>query len=346
MNKHMLSIDYANGTHELVLNEFLKINSQEFAGYGYDDVTVQTVKLIQDKIGVPDASVNFLSGGTQANAVAIKTFLRPHEAVISADIGHINVNECGAIEATGHKVIALPCENGKLTPELIEGLLKKHTSEHVLVPKMVYISNTLENGLVYNKEEVTALSNVCKKHGLYLFMDGARMGNALAKLEGDLTLKDIAELTDAFYIGGTKNGMLFGEALVITNEYAKAQIRHIMKQCGAIMAKTWVIAVQFKVMIENDLYIELGKNSNIRAKELFDGLVELGIEFNDDYCTNLLFPIFDKKLTKELSSKYVIMEVIQIDDTKAVVRLATSFKMDKDFVNMFLSDVKDALKKL
>ncbi len=345
MNKHMLSIDYANGTHELVLNELSKINSQQFAGYGYDEVTVQTVKLIQDKIGVPDASVNFLSGGTQTNLVAIKTFLRPHEAVISAEIGHINVNECGAIEATGHKVIALPSKDGKLTPELIEGLLKKHTSEHVLVPKMVYISNTLENGLVYNKEELTALSDVCKKHGLFLYMDGARLANALAKLEGDLTLKDIGKLTDAFYIGGTKNGLLFGEALVITNSYAKEQIRYIMKQSGAILSKSWVVACQFKVMLENDLFIELGKNGNDRAKEIFDGLVELGIEFNDDYCTNLIFPIFNKKLTKELSEKYMIMEVGTIDETKSVVRLATSFNMNKDFVTMFLSDVKDALKK-
>ncbi len=342
--KQYLKIDYADGAHERVLEEIIKLNSGSYDGYGHDEYTKSVIEMMRIEIGKPDASINFLPGGTHTNLIAIRSFLRPYEAVISADIGHINVNECGAIEATGHKVIAVPTTDGKLTPFSITKVVKSHNSEHMLIPRLVYISNTLENGNFYSKEELEAISKCCKEHKLFLYLDGARLAQALANPKCKLTLKDIANLTDAFYIGGTKNGMLYGEALIIMNDVPREHVRHAMKQSGGVLAKTWVMAAQFKVMFEDGLYYELGKNGNDRAKDIYDGLKELEIEFLDQWYSNQIFPIFDNKVLEKLSNKYEFQKWEVIDESKTAVRIATSFKTSKEVVDMLICDTRKLIR--
>lgn len=345
MSKYIFKNDYAEGAHEKVLQALVNANSGSYDGYGHDHITKEAVEIIRKEIGDPDASVNFISGGTQTNLIAIKAFLKPHEAVISADIGHINVQEGGSIESTGHKIIQVTCENGKLTPAIIENEIERHLSEHMVVPKMVYLSNTMENGYVYTKKELEAISKVCKKHKLYFFMDGARLSQALDVLDGTLTLKDIARLTDVFYIGGTKNGLLYGEALIITNDYAKDHIRFVMKQTGAVLSKTWVMAVQFKALFQDGLFYELGKNGNDRAREIYEGLSALGIEFYEEFGSNQIFPIFENRVLNKLSEKYLFQPWENVDENRKSVRIATSYKTSKEIVEQLLADTKVIMNK-
>ncbi len=341
--KHYLKIDYADGAHQRVIDEIVRLNSDSFDGYGHDDYTQSVIQLLKEEIGQPNASINFIPGGTHTNLIAIRSFLRPYEAVISADIGHINVNECGAIEATGHKVIAVPTKDGKLTPKNIEEIVSKHNSEHMLIPRLVYLSNSLENGLVYTKDELEAIHFCCKKHKLFLYLDGARLAQALANPNCKLTLKDVANLTDAFYIGGTKNGMLYGEALVVMNDVPREHVRHAMKQSGAVLSKTWVMAAQFKVMFEDGLFYELGRHGNQMAKEIYDGLSEIGIKFLDECHSNQIFPIFDNDVLKELSNTYAFQTWSIIDENTTAVRIATSFKTPKEVVDKLIADTKELL---
>lgn len=342
-DKYIFNIDYADGTHEKILDALLKCNSDRYIGYGHDHLTNETVELIKKEIDDPTVSVNFIPGGTHTNLIACKTFLRPYEAVISADIGHINVNECGAVEATGHKVIAVNCEDGKLTPKHIEKIVKKHNSEHMLRPRMVFISNTLENGLVYNKKELTELSEACKENDLYLYLDGARLSQAFASPDCDLTLKDIAKLCDAFYIGGTKNGMLYGEALIISNPRAKRYIRHVMKQSGAVLSKTWVMALQFKVLFEDGLFYELGQISHKRAEQIYDGLSELGVEFFEKFSSNQIFPIFHDSVLEKLNEKYVLQVWEVLPNNRKAVRIATTFNTSEEIVQQLIDDTREIL---
>ncbi len=343
MEKYIFKIDYADGAHESVIKALTQLNSGRYDGYGHDDVTSEAVEIIRKEIGDPEASVNFISGGTQTNLIACKTFLRSYEAVISAHIGHINVNECGAVESTGHKVISVQCKDGKLTPENIQVVCDSHNTEHMLKPRMVYLSNTLENGLVYNKAELEAISKKCKENNLYLYLDGARLAQALASDKCDLTLKDIAKLCDAFYIGGTKNGMLYGEALIISNPRAKKYIRHIMKQSGAVLSKTWVMAIQFKVLFETGLFYELGKIANERARQIYNGLTEIGVDFYDDFSSNQIFPIFEDKVLEKLSEKYVFQVWAKVSERKKAVRIATTFNTSEDIVEQLVKDTREII---
>jgi threonine aldolase len=287
---------------------------------------------------VPEADVHFLVGGTQANLVTIASFLAPYEAVIAAQTGHVNVHETGAIEATGHKVCVAHSPDGKLTPALVESVVNAHSSEHMVLPRMVYISDSTEIGTIYTKAELEALRRCCKQHDLLLFLDGARLGSALTAPGNDLTLRDLAALTDAFYIGGTKNGALIGEALVVTA--SNPHFRWHMKQRGAVLAKGRLLGVQFKALLENGLYFDIARHANEMAYRLRDGVAALGYPFPVASPTNQQFPVLPNTVVEELRARgydFEIQEVVDTDHT--CVRFVTSWATPVEAVDAFLKDL-------
>ena len=296
--------DYSEGAHPRILETLLRTNLEQCEGYGKDTYCEEAENLIKNKLNNESIDVHFISGGTQTNLIAISAFLRPHEGVISADTGHIFVNEAGSIEATGHKVISVDVVDGKLRRDDILSVLSKFTNEHVVKPKLVYISNSTEIGTIYKKSELEELSKVCRENKLLLFMDGARLGSALSCKENDLTLEDISKLTDAFYIGGTKNGALLGEALVICNKDLQEDFRYHLKQKGAMLAKGRLLGIQFIELFKDDLFFEIGKHENDMADILRDGISRLGYEFLVDSPSNQIFPIFNNNIIRELEKNY------------------------------------------
>lgn len=305
-----------------------------------DSHTTHAKELIRREISREDADIHMLVGGTQTNTLAIKAALRPHQAVICAETGHINVHETGAIEATGHKVLGAPTTDGKLTPAHIQTILDFHTDEHMVQPKMVYISNATEVGTQYTKKELEALSAFCRQRGLYLFMDGARMGAALTSPVNDLTLADIARLTDIFYIGGTKNGALFGEALIILHPGLKDDFRFLIKQHGGMLAKGWLLGIQFEVLFEDHLFYDMAEHSNQMAALLRKGIAECGYSFHWASTTNQLFPIFPNHLIARLEQNFVFSPQTVIDTENTCVRLVTSWATTQESVAAFLNALK------
>ncbi len=317
--------DYSEGAHPAVLELLMKSNLEQNAGYGEDIHTAKAKESIRKLLQKDTVDIHFIPGGTQTNLLVISSFLRPHQCVIAADTGHINVHETGAIEATGHKVIALPCTDGKLTPALIQAALDYHTDEHMVQPKMVYISDTTEVGTIYNKAELAAIHHICKANGLILFLDGARMGSALTCQENDLELKDFAELADVFYIGGTKNGALLGEALVICKEELKEDFRYLIKQRGALMAKGFVTGIQFEALFQDNLYFELGAHANEMAAKITGTLKECGYPFLAPAGTNQLFPILPDEVIEKLEKEFVFSIQKKVDENHSAVRFVTSW---------------------
>ena len=290
-----------------------------------------------------NVDIHFIPGGTQTNLLVISSFLRPFQCVIAAETGHINVHETGAIEATGHKVVAMPCFDGKLTPAVIQSALDHHTDEHMVQPKMVYISNSTELGTIYTKAELSVLHNICKEKGLILFMDGARMGSALTSKENDLELRDIAELVDVFYIGGTKNGALLGEALIICKDELKEDFRYLIKQRGALMAKGFVVGIQFEALFENNLFFELGAHANRMAEQIADTLKENGYPFFAPVGTNQLFPILPDEVIGKLEKEFIFSLQKKVDETHSAVRFVTSWATTQKSVDAlceFLRGIK------
>ncbi len=345
MIKYNFKNDYSEGADPRVMEELLEANKFVYDGYGYDTMTEKARETIKKAVGNDNIDINFLSGGTLTNIAGIKTFLRPHESIISADIGHINGHECGAIEATGHKILLVSNKDGKILPQDIENIMEENNNETVTAPKLVYLSNAMENGLTYNKEELTEISKVCKAHNLFLFLDGARLGAALSSLQGNLTLQDISYLVDAFYIGGTKNGILLGEALIVCNDEFKKIIRYTMKQSGAILAKTWTIAVQFYALFKDGLYYELADNGVNQAKIMYDGMRELGFEFGYEFSTNTIFPIMDNDFIKKIGENYLFEEWEKVDSNRTTVRLVTSWATKESAVKEFLKDCREIIGK-
>ena len=251
--------DYSEGAHPNIIESLVRTNKEQTLGYGEDAYTSEAKELIKRHIGREDVAVHFLVGGTQTNLTAISAFLRPHEAAIAAISGHIAVHETGAIEATGHKVITSHTEDGKLTPVHIETVLKAHTDEHMVKPKLIYISDSTEVGTIYYKEELKAIYECAKAHNLLVMIDGARLGSALMAEDNDVTLKDLAQYSDAFYIGGTKNGALLGEALVIVNESLKEDFRYHIKQKGGLLAKGRLISLGYIELFKEQLFFDIAK---------------------------------------------------------------------------------------
>ncbi len=300
--------DYNEGAHPKVLKKLEETNLLQLDGYGEDVYCRDAAQLIKGAAGSKNAAVHFIPGGTQTNLIAVSAFLRPHEAVISAQTGHVEVHETGAIEATGHKIITVDTPDGKLDAKLVQPTLDFHSNEHMVKPRMVYISNTTEVGTHYTKTELEELSSFCRSKGLLLYLDGARLGSALTVDGCTLSIKDIAQLTDAFYIGGTKTGALLGEALVIMNDALKSDFRFMIKQRGGMLAKGRVLGLQFLALFEDGLYFELAAHANETADILRKGIAKLGFKFASDSVSNQLFPIFPAELCDKLRKRFDFMQ--------------------------------------
>lgn len=334
--------DYSEGAHPRILEALSRTNLEGNFGYSTDPHCAHARELIRAACCCPQADVHFLVGGTQANTVCISAFLRPHEAVIAADSGHVCVHETGAIEASGHKCIAMPAApGGKLTPELVRAAVAAHPDEHMVKPRLVYVSNTTETGGVYTAAELRELRGVCAELGLLLYLDGARLGSALAA--GGAPLAELGALCDAFYIGGTKNGALFGEAVCIVNPALKADFRYIMKQRGGMLAKGWLLGLQFEALFADGLYTELGEHANALALRLKAGLAALGVPFSAESCSNQQFPILPNAVLERLRPNFHWEEQGSAGEGRTRIRLVTSWATREEAVSAFLLAVEQAL---
>ena len=336
--------DYSEACHPRILKAIEEINTEGNFGYSTDPHCARAQQLIRSACQAPDASVHFVVGGTQVNLIAICAFLRPHQAVIATELGHPCGHETGAVEGTGHKVITVPCEkDAKLHPQEIEVCCAKHDSEHNVQPKLVYISSTTEMGALYTYEELKAISEVCRKHHLYLFLDGARLASALAA--GGASLPQLAQLCDAFTIGGTKNGALFGEALVICNPALSEDFRYILKNRGGMLAKGFLLGIQFETFFEDGLYEQLGRYSTSLAIKLRDGMETLGVRFLSPSPSNQQFPILPDKVLQKLSGDFHWEVTEKVDAENTCIRLVTSWATREEAVDAWLKALQEALER-
>ncbi len=335
--------DYLEGAHPRILEKMLETNFVQTPGYGEDEYCDRAREIIKEKCGVPDAYVQFLVGGTQTNLTVIASTLRPYQGVLSAQTGHINVHETGAIEATGHKVLALPSEDGKITAAQVQEAYDLHwadeSHEHIVQPGMVYISHPTENGTLYTKDELKALYETCQKLGLTVFLDGARLGYGLMAPNTDVTWKDIAEYTDVFYIGGTKVGALFGEAVVITDPAIAKDFRYMIKQRGGMLAKGRLLGIQFMTLLEDGLYEEIAGKAIKQAMHLKEAFLEKGYPLFYNSYTNQQFPIMPKEHLKQLKEKYSFELWSPLDDEYSAVRFCTSWATKDEDIEALIEDL-------
>lgn len=320
--------DYIQGTHPEILEYFSKINNTKLSGYGTDEISESAREKIREACGCPDAEVFFLAGGTQSNMVVVRSLLSLYEGVIAAETGHIATHEAGAIESSGHKVLPLPNHEGKLDPEEVRSMLETfyndETHEHMVKPGMIYISHPTEYGTLYSLDELKALRQICEQYKLRLYLDGARLAYALASKNTDVSLKDIAENCDAFYIGGTKCGAMLGEAVVFPKHLVDGFFT-IIKQSGALLAKGWIAGAQFDALFSNDLYLRCGQNAIDLAEQLKAALKEKGYSFYLESPTNQQFIILENEQKKKLEEKIIFSFWEKYDEDHTVVRLATSW---------------------
>lgn len=336
--------DYSEGCHEKVLQRLAETNMEQTPGYGEDDYCRQAVDKIRKLCGREDLAVHFLVGGTQANLTVIAAALRPHQGALGASSAHINAHETGAVEATGHKVLWLPSEDGKISAPQVEAYVLAHrvdpSFEHTVQPKLVYISNPTEWGTLYSLGELEALSAVCKKYGLYLFLDGARLGYGLMARGNDVTMADLARLCDVFYIGGTKVGTLFGEAVVISNPAIAEDFRYLIKQRGGMLAKGRLLGVQFDALFTDDLFFQISAHADRMADVLRDKFSELGYRFLPGGVTNQLFPVLPSRVRAALGEKYTFIEMDPVDDDSCVCRFCTSWATKEGSVAALCEDLE------
>ena len=316
--------DYAEGCHQSILDALVKTNMEQTLGYSEDSYCAAAREKIRKACGNDNLAVHFLVGGTQTNLTVIDAALRPHQGALCASSGHIHVHETGAVEATGHKVLALPSTDGKITARQVEQAVLAHRAdgafEHIVQPKLVYISNPTELGTLYTKQELEELSAVCQKLGLYLFLDGARLGYGLMAKGNDLTMADIARLCDVFYIGGTKVGALFGEAVVIRNPALAEDFRYIIKQHGGMLAKGRLLGIQFDTLFTDDLYYKISAHADAMADRLRDTLAEIGAPLLVPGTTNQVFAILPDTLLEELAKTVTFSEQERVSETHRAVR--------------------------
>ena len=333
--------DYLEGALPEIMEALVRTNLEQTPGYGEDAHCENAARLIREKCAAPEAAVHFLVGGTQANLTVIAAALRPHQAVMAADTGHIAVHETGSIEATGHKVITLPSPDGKIRAEQIRERVEAHwadaTHEHQPQPAMVYISQPTENGTVYSLAELEKISAVCREKGLILFVDGARLGTALAC--SDVTLADLARLTDVFYIGGTKLGALFGEAVVITNPALGRDFRYVIKQRGGMFAKGRLLGVMFETLMSDGLYERTGAREVSLAMKLRAAFAEKGWPLMYDSPTNQQFPIVPDAALEKLAEKYSFSDWARTDEAHRAVRFCTSWATRPEDVDELTADI-------
>ena len=339
----LFTSDYTEGAHPEILHKIAETNMEQSVGYGEDKYCAEARELIKTACGTQEAEVHFLVGGTQSNMTVISSALRPHQGVIAADSGHINVHETGAIESYGHKVLALPGSDGKITAGQVRKVCEDHWNddsfEHMVQPGMVYISHPTELGTLYTQEELMALRKVCDECKLYLFLDGARLGYGLCAPETDVTLKLIAQVCDVFYIGGTKVGALFGEAVVISSPALQRDFRYIIKQKGGMLAKGRLLGVQFAELFRNGLYQRISRHAIDLAMRLKEGFKNRGYELFLDSMTNQQFIIIRNDKLKELEEKYSFTYWQEYDDEHCVIRICTSWATKKEHIEMLLKDL-------
>lgn len=334
------SSDYTTGAHPRVLEALQAINLRATTGYGMDADCRAAAECIREMCGAPQAQVHFLVGGTQANLLLIAAALRPHEAAICAETGHINVHETGAVEATGHKVLGIPAPDGKVTREGIEIVLAAHADEHMVKPALVYISNTTEVGTVYTEAEIEAIGACCRENELLLYVDGARMGSAIAA--GGASLQTLARCADAFTIGGTKNGALFGEAMVLVNPALTRDFRYIMKQRGAMLAKGWLLGAQFAALFQDNLYFDMAAHANAMAQKLARGLAAKGYEFLYPPVSNQLFPVMRDDTAQRLMKRAQFQRTQPLGDGESVWRFVTSWSTQEADVDALIEILEPA----
>ncbi|MDD3335433.1 MAG: beta-eliminating lyase-related protein [Eubacteriales bacterium] len=341
--------DYAEGCHPAILEALAQTNLEQTVGYGLDDHCEHARQLIRKACAAPEAGVHFLVGGTQANATVISACLKPYQGAIAAQTGHINVHETGAIEALGHKVLPLPSDDGKITAEQIMACCRAHyndaTHEHMVQPGMVYISQPTENGTLYTKAELNAIRLACTQYSLRLFIDGARCGYGLVAPGNDVTLADLARISDVFYIGGTKVGALFGEAVVITSEALNHDFRYYIKRHGGMLAKGRLLGIQFETLMSENRYEQIAAHGVELAWELRRAFEECGVRLLYDSPTNQQFPILRTEELSKLQKKYAFSFWQQMGEGWAAVRVCTSWATDAQAVRNLIQDVHDVCRR-
>ena len=334
--------DYTAGAHPLVLQRLLETNLEQSPGYGADDHCQRARDMLRTLCQAPGADVQFLTGGTQANLTVIAAVLRPWEGVACAETGHIQGHEGGAVEATGHRVIPLPSSDGKITALQLEELCQQcendPNGDHLVRPGMVYLSHPTELGTVYTRGELEEISRTARRHGLSVFVDGARLVYGLAA--SDLTLPDLARLCDVFYLGGTKAGTLFGEAVVLVNPQLQRNFRNMMKQRGAMLAKGWLLGVQFEGLLSDGLYLEIGRKAVAQAIRIQRAVLEKGWSLLVPSPTNQQFPILPDRVLEELSRRYVLSPWGRVDEGHSAARICTSWSTRKEDVEALIRDIQ------
>ena len=329
--------DYNELCHPAVLKKLNELQGAQVTGYGMDLYCADAADMIRKACGNDELAVHFLVGGTQTNLTVISAALRPHHAVVSAVSGHVNVHETGAIEATGHKIIALPSDDGKITAQQVDAVAQHHfndpDAEHTARPKLVYISFPTEYGTIYTKNELEALSAVCKKNGLYLYVDGARMGYGLTAEDNDLTLADFARLCDAFYIGGTKVGSMYGEAVVIANAAIAEDFRYLIKRHGGMLAKGWTVGAQFQTLLTDDLYFTISAHANRMADKIRLSLEKAGFPLYIPNKTNQIFPVIPNAVLAKIGEECTFVKMDPVDEDRSVARFCTSWASKEEDVD-------------
>ena len=336
--------DYLEGAHPALMAKLNETNMVQTVGYGEDEYCAAARVKIQNACQAPEADVHFLVGGTQTNTTVIAAVLRPWQGVLCAVSGHINCHEAGAIESTGHKVITLPTTNGKITAQQVQEYVEWHrndeSTEHIVQPGMVYISYPTEGGTLYSKAELTELYDVCRRYGLPLFIDGARLGYGVMADGADLTLPEIAHLCDVFYIGGTKVGALFGEAAVFTKHNMPRYFSTIAKQHGALLAKGRLLGLQFDTLFTDDLYFRISKHAINMAMQIRDAFDARGLQFYLHSPTNLQFLIMENKAVRALQQKIAFHTWGKVDEEHSVARFATSWSTTQEDVDALIDAIK------
>ena len=333
--------DYMEGAHPAILQRLAETNMVQAAGYGLDAFSERARAKIRAACAAPGAEIHFLTGGTQTNMTVISAMLRPYQGVVAAETGHIALHEAGAIERGGHKVLALPAADGKLTVDAVAACLSAYADDenrdHMVMPGMVYVTHPTEYGTLYTQEELTAISDVCRAHGVPLFLDGARLAYALSCRANDVTLEDIARLTDAFYIGGTKCGALIGEAVVFPTPGTVPHFFSIVKQCGALLAKGRVLGIQFDTLFTDGLYERCGAHAIAAADRIRAALREHGYRFAWETPTNQIFLALTPAERERLEQHVQIDFWEKISDETTVMRIATSWATRAEDVDRLIA---------
>lgn len=337
--------DYAEGAAPQLLERLTRTNLEQTPGYAVDGHCQRARDLIRAACAAPQAEVEFLVGGTQANQTVISAALRPYQGALCAQTGHINVHETGAIEATGHKVLPLPSQDGKITPKQVEQFCAVHwadpTREHIVQPGMVYLSQPTETGLLYTRTELEGFRAVCDRYGMYLYIDGARCGYGLGAAENDVTLADLARLANVFYIGGTKVGALFGEAVVIPDPAIQKDFRYMIKRMGGMLAKGRLLGIQFEVLFQDGLYEQLGRRTVALAQKLAAAFGAKGISMLHKSPTNQQFPVLTQAQRDKLGEKYAFSFWQSVDEDRAAVRFCTSWATREENVDALVADIQN-----